>query len=32
MYFTTRHTLGRVRLHIPGAPVPRWALQKGIAL
>ena len=26
MYFTTRHTLGRVRLHIPGVPVPRGAL------
>src|SRR5262245_36885060 len=26
MYFTTRHTLGRVRLQIPGVPVPRGAL------
>jgi uncharacterized protein (UPF0332 family) len=26
MYFTTRHTLGRVRLKIPGVPVPRGAL------
>jgi len=26
MYFTTRHTLGRIRLNIPGAPVPRGAL------
>jgi len=25
MYFTTRHTLGRVRLRIPGIPVPRGA-------
>src|ERR1043166_8273678 len=26
MYFTTRHTLGRVRLNTPGVPVPRGAL------
>ena len=26
MYFTTRHTLGRVRLKIPGVPVPRGTL------
>ena len=26
MYFTTRHTLGRVQLKIPGVPVPRGTL------